>query len=119
MFALDGLILITLLMRMDASSWCGKTLNQLLSCKSQDKQWHAKFCLPDNYFYYTAIYAANTSEERNELWIKLLSIQSSLQTDSSPLIVGGDFNEILHPSEHSAESFQQFTSPMIDFKVIR
>ncbi|KAL1189621.1 hypothetical protein V5N11_030477 [Cardamine amara subsp. amara] len=67
-------------------------------------------------YYYTAIYAANTNEEINDLWIELLNLQLTLQTDNTPWIIAGDFNEILHPSEHSSPDVNQFTSPMVDFK---
>ncbi|XP_024004038.1 uncharacterized protein LOC112081511 [Eutrema salsugineum] len=67
-------------------------------------------------FCFTAVYAANTSEERNDLWIDLITLHSSSLIGSSPWLIGGDFNEILHPSEHSCPSVNQFSSTMIDFK---
>ncbi|CAH2079702.1 unnamed protein product [Thlaspi arvense] len=48
-------------------------------------------------FYFTAIYAANTSEKRNDLWIELLYIQSSLIMDGLSWMFGGDFNKTFHP----------------------
>jgi len=48
--------------------------------------------------YFTAVYAANTDEERNDLWIELLDIQSSFFLENQPWLVGGDFNEITHPA---------------------
>lgn len=66
-------------------------------------------------FYFTAVYAGNTTEERNELWVELLEVQTTQNLDSHPWLVGGDFNEIIHPSEHSSPAISQITTPMIDF----
>ncbi|CAG7905328.1 unnamed protein product [Brassica rapa] len=65
--------------------------------------------------YVTAVYAANTAEERNDLWIDLLNIQSSLCLTDHPWLVGGDFNEITHPAEHSDPSVSTITPPMSVF----
>lgn len=70
----------------------------------------------DNPFYYTVVYAANTSKERNYLWIDLLTLQAMLLNDTWPWIVGGDFNETLHPSEHSRHYANSITADMRDFK---
>lgn len=67
-------------------------------------------------FLYNAVYAANTSEERIDLWIELLNLQTYLKVGTTPWLIGGDFNEIFHPSEHSPLGMQMFTTPMIDFK---
>lgn len=66
-------------------------------------------------FYFTAVYAANTAEERNELWVELLQIQSSLALEDQPWLVGGDFNEITHPDEHSDPTFSVISPPMAAF----
>ncbi|XP_013650375.1 uncharacterized protein LOC117134387 [Brassica rapa] len=66
-------------------------------------------------FYFTAVYAGNTVEERSELWVELLDLHATLNLGSYPWLVGGDFNEIRHPTEHSAPSSAQITNPMIDF----
>lgn len=73
-------------------------------------------CLHAADFFYTPVYAANTSEERNDLWIELLDLQSYLNAGSFPWLIGGDFNEIFHPSEHFPAGSNSFTKQMIDFK---
>lgn len=70
---------------------------------------------PDAPFFFTAIYAGNTVEERSELWVELLNLQHSHSLDSSPWLVGGDFNEITHPAEHSATTVTSFTPQMVEF----
>ncbi|CAH2079647.1 unnamed protein product, partial [Thlaspi arvense] len=55
-------------------------------------------------FIYTVVYTANTSDERNDLWIELLDIEATYSLSNSAWLVGGDFNEILHLSEHSQPS---------------
>lgn len=65
--------------------------------------------------YFTAIYAGNTSDERNDLWIELLNLHQAFNLDSLPWLVGGDFNEITHPAEHSDPSVATITPPMIAF----
>ncbi|CAG7901449.1 unnamed protein product [Brassica rapa] len=51
--------------------------------------------------YYTAVYASNLSSDRTELWADLLNLPSTLDLDSKPWLIGGDFNQIILPSEHS------------------
>lgn len=67
-------------------------------------------------FYYTAVYAANTSEERINMWIDLLHTQGNVLDDSLLWFVGGDFNETIHPLEHSGDYVNHITAPMRDFK---
>lgn len=51
--------------------------------------------------YYSPIYASNLSSERVDLWTELLQLQSTYDLDSSCWFLGGDLNQIMHPSEHS------------------
>lgn len=66
--------------------------------------------------YYTAVYAANTSDERVDLWIELLNVQANVLDGSLPWLVGGDFNETIHLSEHYEDHANHITAPMRDFK---
>lgn len=65
---------------------------------------------------YTAVYAANTADERTDLWVDLLMVQQLLQLDSKPWVVGGDFNQIHHFAEHSNPQVNHIDPPMTDFR---
>lgn len=67
-------------------------------------------------FTMTAIYAANTADERKLLWNSLVDMKHNLSLHSSPWIIGGDFNEIIHCAEHSSPSFSTIIPQMIDFR---
>lgn len=67
-------------------------------------------------FIFTAVYASNTDADRNDLWAELLSLHQSLQLDNIPWILGGDFNQILHPADHSSGSVSSFSQPIINFR---
>lgn len=67
-------------------------------------------------FIMTAVYADNTVEERKILWNTLLDEKDNLSFHNSPWILGGDCNEIIHPTEHSSPSFNSSSPQMIEFK---
>lgn len=54
-----------------------------------------------NSIVYTTIYASNEVELRKDLWISLRDTSAAFDLSNKPWIVGGDFNEILHPDETS------------------
>lgn len=65
---------------------------------------------------YSAVYASNLSSERVDLWAELIHLQSSLDLDSTNWILGGDLNQILHPSEHSASTVDALDSLMYQLR---
>ncbi|WZZ48529.1 hypothetical protein YC2023_048636 [Brassica napus] len=67
-------------------------------------------------FTYTAIYASNESSERTDLWVELLNTYQNLSLHSSPWMLGGDFNQIIHPAEHSVSAVNSLTPDMIQFR---
>ncbi|KAF3532450.1 hypothetical protein DY000_02038545 [Brassica cretica] len=70
-------------------------------------------CLP---IIYTAIYASNLSDERNDLWVELLNLHTTFGLDSKPWIIGGDFNQILYSSDHSAFNHNKHSTRMFQFR---
>lgn len=68
-------------------------------------------------FFYTAVYAHNTEQERKELWSDLKNYQNSPIIRNQAWIVVGDFNEILDVEEHSMHDQRStITSGMHDFQ---
>ncbi|CAA7027691.1 unnamed protein product [Microthlaspi erraticum] len=65
---------------------------------------------------YTAVYASNISSERTDLWIELLNIQQAFSLHTTPWMIGGDFNQIVHPSEHSNPDINTMDPRMLEFK---
>lgn len=67
-------------------------------------------------FIYSAVYAANESADRTDLWVELLNLSQTYSLDAAPWIIGGDFNQIVHPAEHSSAEVNSLTSDMVEFK---
>ncbi|KAL0877801.1 hypothetical protein Bca101_027507 [Brassica carinata] len=67
-------------------------------------------------FYYTAVYASNLTVDRSDLWAELLNLHDSLDLQNYGWIVGGDFNQILFPTEHSSHSVNAPDVQMYQFQ---
>lgn len=67
-------------------------------------------------FTFTAVYAANTREERRYLWEDLHEVQSTLFLENCNWIIGGDFNQIIHYREHSSPGVDHLTPDMVEMK---
>ncbi|CDY55712.1 BnaC04g37610D [Brassica napus] len=67
-------------------------------------------------FVFTAIYAENERADRNDLWVELLSLYQTYSLDTVPWILGGDFNHIIHPAEHSLPEVSSLTSDMVELR---
>ena len=66
-------------------------------------------------FIHTSVYASNERFERNSLWVELIDLFQSLSLHATPWIIGGDFNEITHQTEHSLMAVNTLSSQMVDF----
>jgi len=49
----------------------------------------------------SVVYAANEDDKRKELWREITALGASPVTFNRPWIMLGDFNQVLHPHEHS------------------
>ncbi|XP_056841735.1 uncharacterized protein LOC130494916 [Raphanus sativus] len=67
-------------------------------------------------FYYSAVYASNLGEERADLWVELINLEATLNLDAHCWFVGGDFNQILHPNEHSGHDGSGPDTQMYQFQ---
>ncbi|XP_010501525.1 PREDICTED: uncharacterized protein LOC104778786 [Camelina sativa] len=67
-------------------------------------------------FVFTAVYASNLREERTDLWVELLRLQQMFSLDTCPWLVGGDFNQIIHPQEHSSSTVNGLSASMTELK---
>lgn len=54
--------------------------------------------------YYSAVYASNQADDRLELWADLIHLHTALDLQNKTWFVGGDFNQIVHASEHSSDA---------------
>uniref|UniRef100_A0A0D3DP91 Endonuclease/exonuclease/phosphatase domain-containing protein n=1 Tax=Brassica oleracea var. oleracea TaxID=109376 RepID=A0A0D3DP91_BRAOL len=66
-------------------------------------------------FIHTSVYASNERFERNSMWVELIDLFQSLSLHATPWIIGGDFNEITHQTEHSLMAVNTLSSQMVDF----
>ncbi|KAF3544445.1 hypothetical protein DY000_02009265 [Brassica cretica] len=67
-------------------------------------------------FVYTAVYASNERAERTDLWVELMNTCQTFSLDSVPWMLGGDFNQIIHPSEHSSTEVDHLTASMVELR---
>lgn len=67
-------------------------------------------------FIFTAIYASNENEERQDLWVDLLNTQLTYNLHDCPWVIGGDLNQIVHYAEHSSPSVNSFNAPMVSLR---
>lgn len=70
----------------------------------------------DNNFTFTAVYAANTREERKTLWEELFEIQTTLFLENKNWLIGGDLNQITHYQKHSSPAVDHISSDMLELK---
>lgn len=70
----------------------------------------------DNNFTFTAVYAANTREERKTLWEEFFEIQTTLFLENKNWLTGGDLNQITHYQEHSSPAVDHLSSDMLELK---
>lgn len=67
-------------------------------------------------FIWTSVYAANIREERCDLWCEFLQLHQNYSLSSTPWVLCGDFNQIIHPAEHSCSSVDHLTLPMLELR---
>uniref|UniRef100_A0A0D3DWU3 Endonuclease/exonuclease/phosphatase domain-containing protein n=1 Tax=Brassica oleracea var. oleracea TaxID=109376 RepID=A0A0D3DWU3_BRAOL len=67
-------------------------------------------------FVFTSIYAFNERVDRADLWVELLDIYQSHSLDTILWVLGGDFNQIIHPAEHSLPDVNSLTLDMIELR---
>lgn len=67
-------------------------------------------------FIWTYVYATNTREERCDLWCELLQLHQAYSLSTVPWVLCGDFNQIIHPVEHSSTKIDHLTLPMLELR---
>ncbi|KAF8110398.1 hypothetical protein N665_0084s0008 [Sinapis alba] len=67
-------------------------------------------------FVFTAIYTSKEREDRRDLWVELLNIYHTFSLDTTPWVLGGDFNQIIHPAEYSLPDVNSFSLDMMELR---
>ncbi|KAF3494084.1 hypothetical protein DY000_02057498 [Brassica cretica] len=95
--------------------WKDTVSVRVLKQSSQSVSYEVK--LPGSpLFVFTSIYAFNERVDRADLWVELLDIYQSHSLDTIPWVLGGDFNQIIHPAEHSLPDVNSLTPDMIELR---
>ena len=66
--------------------------------------------------YYSAVYASNLSADRSDLWAELMYLHDTYDLQHNRWVVGGDFNQIIMPTEHSSHSVDAQDTQMYQFQ---
>lgn len=66
--------------------------------------------------YYTTVYTSNISAERNDLRAELLHLYGALNLENTNWMIGGDFNQIMYPTEHSSAAVVVPDNQMYNFQ---
>ncbi|XP_019094392.1 PREDICTED: uncharacterized protein LOC109129866 [Camelina sativa] len=64
----------------------------------------------------SVVYASNAEDQRKELWKEIVVMGTSQLVSNKPWILLGDFNQILHPHEHSRYLHPNVDHNIRDFK---
>lgn len=64
----------------------------------------------------SVVYAANEEDKRRELWKEIVDLGASLSYMNRPWIMLGDFNQVLHPQEHSGNISLNVDRRIRDFR---
>lgn len=86
----------------------GKSL-QMITCE---------VLLPDSivWIVVSVVYAANEDDKRKELWKEITDLGASQIVMNRPWIMLGDFNQVLHPQEHSVQISLNVDRRVRDFR---
>lgn len=94
----------------------GRLISLSLSYINQDNLLLAKLHGLAPLLYTIQLFILQTSVRKEMILVDLINIQANLLNGVSPWIMGGNFNETIHPAEHSAPHTNQIPAPMRDFK---
>lgn len=104
---------ITYQMKVEELSLSGNIMLPLLSYTKLANL----ICIPGGHqFYLTAIYASNNPRERTDLWCDLINIQQSICNGPHPWLLAVDFNQIIHPDEHSTAYVNHLSLEMVELR---